>query len=78
MTGLPGVRKVLLKDLDDPAVGIVSFVKNPAVRDAKFFALKSEAASGARMPTVGLGEQIRSLPSKGDAGMPRAAMKNRS
>lgn len=73
-----GVRKVLLKDLDDPAVCIVSFVKNPAVRDAKFFALKSEeAASASRIPVMGLRGQVRSTASQRRRGGPETGFGQR-
>lgn len=74
---LPGKHRVLLKDLDDPMVGIVSFVKHPAVRDARFFCLKSEQpASGARTAHKTLEGQIRSLPRDGGAAALKAALGN--
>ena len=42
-------KTLLLEDLENPVVGIVSYVKNPAVKDAVFFAKKEEATKAERV-----------------------------
>lgn len=41
-------KALLLEDLESPVIGIVSYVKNPAVGDAQFFAKKEEATKAER------------------------------
>lgn len=80
MLGRRPIKRVLLKDLEEPFVGIVSFVQNPAVPKARFFALKStddQAASDALTAPAGIRDQIAGLPTTADGAALRAAVLNR-
>lgn len=73
-----GKHRVLLKDLDEPMVGIVSYVRNPAIADARFFSLKSQdTGSASRMPAASLRDQVRGLPARGDGKMLKRAAQRR-